>query len=60
MIFYELPHRLLKSLEQFMGYFDTTQASVSRELTKMFKKKSGERYKKSLLILPKKASGAKS
>lgn len=37
MIFYESPHRLLKSLEQFAEYFGTDrQASVSRELTKMF------------------------
>jgi 16S rRNA (cytidine1402-2'-O)-methyltransferase len=37
MIFYESPHRLLKSLEQFaeiMG--DDRQACVSRELTKIF------------------------
>lgn len=37
MIFYESPHRLLKSLEQFAEYFGgDRQASVSRELTKMF------------------------
>ena len=37
MIFYESPHRLLKSLEQFIEYFGADrQASVSRELTKMF------------------------
>lgn len=37
MIFYESPHRLLKSLEQFSEYFGgDRQASVSRELTKMF------------------------
>lgn len=37
MIFYESPHRLLKSLEQFAEYFGADrQASVSRELTKMF------------------------
>ena len=37
MIFYESPHRLLKSLEQFAEYFGgNRQASVSRELTKMF------------------------
>ena len=37
MIFYESPHRLLKSLEQFAEYFGAErQASVSRELTKMF------------------------
>ena len=37
MVFYESPHRLLKSLEQFAEYFgDDRPASVSRELTKVF------------------------
>lgn len=37
MIFYESPHRLLKSLEQFTQYFGSDRpASVSRELTKLF------------------------
>lgn len=37
MIFYESPHRLLKTLEEFVQYFGAErQASVSRELTKMF------------------------
>ena len=37
MIFYESPHRLMKSLEQFSEYFGADrQASVSRELTKVF------------------------
>jgi len=37
MIFYESPHRLLKTLEEFAQYFgEDRQASVSRELTKMF------------------------
>jgi len=37
MIFYESPHRLLKTLEEFAQYFgEERQASVSRELTKMF------------------------
>ncbi|MES3017528.1 MAG: 16S rRNA (cytidine(1402)-2'-O)-methyltransferase [Bacteroidota bacterium] len=37
MIFYESPHRLLKTLEEFGQYFGADrQASVSRELTKMF------------------------
>lgn len=37
MIFYESPHRLLKTLEEFIEYFgEDRQASVSRELTKMF------------------------
>jgi 16S rRNA (cytidine1402-2'-O)-methyltransferase len=37
MIFYESPYRLLKTLEQFATYFGKErQASVSRELTKMF------------------------
>lgn len=36
-IFYESPHRLLKTLEQLKEYFgEDRQASVSRELTKMF------------------------
>lgn len=37
MIFYESPHRLLKSLEQFVEYFGPErQVSVSRELSKHF------------------------
>lgn len=37
MIFYESPHRLLKTLEEFCQHFGTErQASVSRELTKLF------------------------
>ena len=37
MVFYESPHRLLKSLEQFAEYFGADrQASVSRELTKLY------------------------
>jgi 16S rRNA (cytidine1402-2'-O)-methyltransferase len=37
MVFYESPHRLLKSLEQLAEYFgDDRPASVSRELTKVF------------------------
>ena len=37
MIFYESPHRLVKTLEQFAGVFGADRpASVSRELTKMF------------------------
>nr|WP_294898288.1 16S rRNA (cytidine(1402)-2'-O)-methyltransferase [uncultured Pedobacter sp.] len=37
MIFYESPHRLLKTLEEFIEYFgEERQASISRELTKMF------------------------
>lgn len=37
MIFYESPHRLLKSLQQFAEYFGADRpVSVSRELTKMF------------------------
>lgn len=37
MIFYESPFRLVKTLEQFCEYFGKErQASVSRELTKMF------------------------
>ncbi|HEX7367335.1 MAG TPA: 16S rRNA (cytidine(1402)-2'-O)-methyltransferase [Pelobium sp.] len=37
MIFYESPHRLLKTLEEFIEYFgEERQAAISRELTKMF------------------------
>jgi len=37
MIFYESPHRLLKSLEEFIQYFgEERTVSVSRELTKMY------------------------
>ncbi|MEO5910693.1 MAG: 16S rRNA (cytidine(1402)-2'-O)-methyltransferase [Pelobium sp.] len=37
MIFYESPHRLLKTLEEFIEYFGADrQAAISRELTKMF------------------------
>lgn len=37
MIFYESPHRLLKTLAEFAAYLDDDrQASVSRELTKMY------------------------
>ncbi len=35
MIFYESPHRLLKSLQQFAAFFGERSASVSRELTKL-------------------------
>jgi 16S rRNA (cytidine1402-2'-O)-methyltransferase len=37
MIFYESPHRLLKTLDELGQYLGTgRQASVSRELSKMF------------------------
>ena len=37
LIFYESPHRLLKTLEQLKDYFGSERlASVSRELTKKF------------------------
>ncbi len=37
MVFYESPHRLLKTLAEFCQYFgEDRQASVSRELTKLF------------------------
>lgn len=37
MIFYESPHRLLKAMDEFIILFgEDRQASVSRELTKMF------------------------
>ena len=37
MIFYESPHKLLKTLGQFVEYFGADRpVSVSRELTKMY------------------------
>ena len=37
MVFYESPHKLLKTLENFMEFFGSDRpASVSRELTKVF------------------------
>lgn len=37
MVFYESPHRLLKSLEEFIQYFgESRQASVSREISKLY------------------------
>ncbi|WP_343703379.1 16S rRNA (cytidine(1402)-2'-O)-methyltransferase [Chitinophaga sp.] len=37
MVFYESPHRLVKTLEDFMEYFGASRpCCVSRELTKMF------------------------
>ncbi len=37
MVFYESPHRILKTLDEFATYFGTErQASVSREITKMY------------------------
>ena len=37
MIFYESPHKLVKTLGHFIEYFGSDrQVSVSRELTKMF------------------------
>ncbi len=37
MVFYESPHRILKTLEEFATYFGAErQASVSRELSKMY------------------------
>jgi 16S rRNA (cytidine1402-2'-O)-methyltransferase len=36
-VFYESPNRLVKTLEELIGYFGKErQCSVSRELTKMF------------------------
>ena len=44
MIFYESPHKLLKTLAHFAEYFgDNRLVSVSRELTKLFEEtKRGE------------------
>ncbi len=37
MIFYESPHRLLKTIEEFITYFgEERQASISRELSKLY------------------------
>ncbi len=37
MIFYESPHKLIKTLTQFLEYFgEERQVSVSRELTKLY------------------------
>lgn len=37
MVFYESPHRLVKTLEQMISYFgEDRQASVSREISKIF------------------------
>lgn len=36
MIFYESPYRLVKTLEQFLEIFGEREASVSRELTKIY------------------------
>ncbi len=37
MIFYESPHRIVKTLREFAGYFgDDRQVSVSREISKVF------------------------
>jgi 16S rRNA (cytidine1402-2'-O)-methyltransferase len=37
MVFYEAPHRILKSLNEFIGTFGAERkASISRELTKMY------------------------
>jgi 16S rRNA (cytidine1402-2'-O)-methyltransferase len=37
MVFYESPHRLVKALDQFIGFFGPDRrASVSRELSKMY------------------------
>ncbi|MFD2600119.1 16S rRNA (cytidine(1402)-2'-O)-methyltransferase [Sphingobacterium corticis] len=37
MIFYESPHRLLKTIEEFIHYFgEERQASLSRELSKLY------------------------
>lgn len=37
MIFYESPHRLLKTIDEFISYFgEERQASISRELSKLY------------------------
>ena len=54
MVFYESPHRILKTLNDLSNYFDAeSQISVSRELTKLYEetfrgtiKESVEYYEK--------------
>ena len=54
MVFYESPHRILKTLNDLLNYFDVeSQISVSRELTKLYEetfrgtiKESVEHFKK--------------
>lgn len=49
MIFYESPHRLVKTLESFISYFgEERQCSVSRELTKLFEENKRGTLKKVL------------
>lgn len=37
MIFYESPHRILKTIDEFITYFGAErQASISRELSKLY------------------------
>ncbi|MGH2623197.1 MAG: 16S rRNA (cytidine(1402)-2'-O)-methyltransferase, partial [Sphingobacterium sp.] len=37
MIFYESPHRILKTIDEFIGIFgEERQASISRELSKLY------------------------
>lgn len=55
MIFYESPHRLVKTLEQFIAYFGSERpASVSRELTKLFEETKNGSLEEILLHYSKK------
>lgn len=54
-IFYESPHKLLKTLTQFIEYFgDDRQISVSRELTKLYEETVRGTVKEILTIFEKK------
>jgi 16S rRNA (cytidine1402-2'-O)-methyltransferase len=45
LIFYESPHRLVKTLEQFLQYFGNERmASVSRELSKVYEENARGRF----------------
>ena len=36
MVFYESPHRVLKTVKQFLGFFGNRQCQMGREITKIF------------------------
>ena len=56
MIFYESPHKLLKTLTHFGEYFGTDrQISVSRELTKLFEETKRGDIAEVFIILYRKA-----
>lgn len=56
MIFYESPHKLIKTLAQFIEYFgEDRQISVSRELTKMYEETIRGTVKKVLIYFENKS-----